>query len=301
MDYCRARTLGSRRLTQGLIMKRTLKTILEDKLTPQELELLYQSYDIVGDIAVIRVSEALKPRIQIIAEAILQSQKHVKTVLHQVSPVAGEYRLRELEWVAGEKKTETVYKEFGCLFKVDLEKCYFSPRLSSERMRIARLVQPGEIIVNMFAGVGSYSIIIAKHSRPEKVYSIDINPTAVQFLKENVRLNRVERQVLPILGDAKETITTKLQHLADRVIMPLPERAYEYLDIAVLTLKPSGGLIHYYDFEHCAKNENVLEKTENKVSERLRTFGVNFEIRSGHIVRTTGPFWYQVALDIKTS
>jgi len=282
-------------------MKRSLKTLLEGKLEPRELRLLCKSYDIVGDIAVMRVSEALVHRVQTIAEAILRTQKHVKTVLRQVSPVAGDFRLRELEWVAGEKKTETVYNEFGCLFRVDLEKCYFSPRLSYERMRIAKLVQPNEVVVNMFAGVGSYSIIIAKHSRPEKIYSIDINPIAIQFLKENARLNRVERQVLPILGDAKETIEGRLRRIADRVIMPLPEKAHEYLNSAVLALKLNGGFIHYYDFEHSAKGENAFEETRKKVSEKLGTLGVNFEILSSRLVRTTGPNWHQVALDIKTS
>jgi tRNA (guanine37-N1)-methyltransferase len=206
-----------------------------------------------------------------------------------------------LEWVAGEKKTETVHKEFGCSFKVDLGKCYFSPRLSFERMRIAKLIQPNEVVVNMFAGVGCYSIIIAKHSCLEKIYSIDINPTAIQFLKENARLNRVEMRVLPILGDAKETIETRLQRIADRVIMPLPEKAYEYVETALQALKPNGGVIHYYDFEHSAKDENAIEKTGKKISEKLKTLGINFDILSSRIVRTTGPNWYQIALDIKIS
>jgi len=270
-------------------------------MEPRELRLLSNSYDIVGDIAVIRVSEVLEPRVHTVAEVILQTQKHVKTVLHQVGPVAGDFRLRELEWVAGEKKTETVCKEFGCVFRVDLENCYFSPRLSYERVRIAKLVQPNEVIVNMFAGVGCYSIIIAKHSCPEKIYSIDLNPIAVQFLKENARLNRVETHVQPILGDAKKIIEERLRRIAERVIMPLPEKAFEYLDSAVLALKPKGGFIHYYDFEHSAKNESALEKTGKKVSKKLRTLGINFEIRASRVVRTTGPNWHQVALDIKAS
>lgn len=281
-------------------MKRSLRTLLKGKMEPHELKLLYKSYDIVGDIAVIRVPEALLPRALTIAEAILQTQKQVKTVLRQVSPVAGDFRLRELEWVSGDKKTETLYKEFGCLFRVDLEKCYFSPRLSYERMRIAKLIQPAEVIVNMFAGVGSYSIIIAKHSCAEKVYSIDINPIAIQFLKENARLNRVEKQVLPILGDAKEIIERRFRRVADRVIMPLPERAYEYLNSAVLALKPEEGFIHYYDFAHFTKDESTLEKTSEKVSEKLDTLGVRFEILSSRTVRATGPHWHQVAIDIKT-
>jgi len=282
-------------------MKKNLKSILKEKLQPQELNSFIKSYDIIGDIAVIRVPKNFKSRSQIMAEAIMQTHKHVKTVLRQASAVTGAFRLRQLEWVMGEKKTETVYKEFGCLLRVDLEKCYFSPRLSYERMRIAKLVQPDEVIVNMFAGVGSYSIIIAKHSCSEKIYSIDINPIAIQFLKENARLNRVERQVLPILGDAKETIEGRLRRVADRVIMPLPEKAYEYLNSAVLALKPKGGFIHYYDFEHSAKNESAFEKTSKKVSEKLGTLEINFEIRASRVVRTTGPNWHQVALDIKAS
>jgi len=143
-------------MTQGSLMKGSLRTHLKDKLEPNELRLLYTSYDIVGDIAIIQVPETLKLRTQAIAKALLQTQKHVKSVLRQISPVAGDFRLRGLEWIAGEKKTETVYKEFGCLFKVDLVRCYFSPRLSYERMRITKLIQPNEVIVNMFAGVGCY-------------------------------------------------------------------------------------------------------------------------------------------------
>ena len=282
-------------------MKGNLKTHLKDKLEPNELELLYTSYDIVGDIAVIRVPEALELRIQTIAEALLKTQKHVKSVLRQISPVAGNFRLRDLAWVAGEKKTKTVYKEFGCLFNIDLDRCYFSPRLSYERMRIAKLIQPNEVIVNMFAGVGCYSVIIAKHSRSEKIYSIDINPIAVQFLKENARLNRAERQVLPILGDAKETIEERLRRIADRVIMPLPEKAYEYIETALLAIKSRGGVIHYYGFEHSANGESTIEKTKKRVSEKLETLGVNFDLLKSRIVRTTGPNWHQIALDIQTS
>ena len=274
-----------------------LKAVLVDRLKPWELELMYKSYDIAGDIAIIRIPDTLKHRSKIVAEAIMQTQKRVKTVLRQASPVSGDLRLRRLEWVAGEKKTETTYKEYGCLFKVDLERCYFSPRLSYERMRISRQIRPDEVIVNMFSGVGCYSIIIAKHSTAKKIYSIDINPTAVRYMRENIKLNKVGERVVPIQGDARNAIEESLQNIADRVLMPLPKLAYEYLDYAVLALKPAGGWIHYYDFEHAAKGESPVEKVKAKVVERLRDFGVDFEELFGRIVRTTGPNWYQVASD----
>ncbi|MGD8543592.1 MAG: class I SAM-dependent methyltransferase family protein [Candidatus Bathyarchaeota archaeon] len=280
-------------------MRGSLKKVLTNKLKPEELSLLYKSYDVVGDIAVIRVLEPLEPRSRIIAETIMQTHKRVKTVLRQVSPILGDLRLRKLEWVRGERKTETFHKEFGCVFKVDLEKCYFSPRLSHERMRIAKLVKPNEVIVNMFAGVGCYSIIIAKHSKAKEIFSIDINPVAVQRMQENIEINKVRERVFPVEGDAKRIVEEKLRNIANRVLMPLPEKAYEYLDSAVLALKPTGGWISYYEFEHARKDENPVEKTKRKVFEKLQNFNVNFEIPFGRVVRTTGPNWYQVVIDIE--
>jgi len=278
-----------------------LKSLLADKLRPDELELIYKSYDIVGDIAVIRVPEALQKQSEIIAEAVMQTHKRVKSVWCQVGPVSGDLRLRELEWIAGEKRSETVHREHGCAFKVDIRTCYFSPRLSYERIRIARQVQPGEVIVNMFAGVGCYSIIIAKHSEARKIFSIDINSAAVQYMRENVKLNRVMERVLPLEGDARRIVEERLRNVADRVLMPLPERAYEYLECAVLALKPTGGWIHYYDFEHAGKGEKPVEKVEVKVAGKLENLGVEFETALSRVVRATGPNWYQVVLDVKIS
>jgi len=280
-------------------MKGSLKALLAGRLETWELKLLHKSYDTVGDITVIRLPESLKQRSKIIAEVIMQTQKRIKTVLCQAGPVSGDFRLRELEWIAGERKTETVHKEYGCILKVDLGKCYFSPRLSYERNRIAHQVQPGEVIVNMFAGVGSYSIVIAKHSEAEKIYSIDVNPVAIHFMQENVKLNKVEGRVIPVQGDAKKVVEERLRNVADRVIMPLPERAYEYLNCALLALKPTGGRIHYYDFEHAKKCEAPIKKLKLKLSEKLQMLGVSFKVAFGRIVRTTGPNWYQVALDIE--
>ncbi len=279
-------------------MKRRLRKLLSEFLPPEDLANIYNSYDIVRDIAIIRLTETSKRYSQAIAEAIMNSHKNVRTVLAQTSPVYGDFRLRKLVHVAGENKTTTVHKESGCLFTVDVEKCYFSPRLFYERMRIAKLVENGEVVVNMFAGVGCFSIIIAKHSNPEKVYSIDVNPVAIHCMQENIRLNRVYGKVIPIFGDAKEVIEKRLCHVADRILMPLPEKALEYLPHALLALKDAGGWIHYYDFEHAKKNENPIEKVKRKVAGNLENLNVSFEMPTGRVIRTTGPNWHQIVLDI---
>jgi tRNA (guanine37-N1)-methyltransferase len=279
-------------------VKKRLKQLLSEILPRRELADIYNSYDIIGDIAIIRLTETSRKYSQIIAETIMAVHKNVRTVLAQTSPVHGDFRLRKLEHLAGENKTTTIHKESGCLFSVDLKRCYFSPRLFYERMRIAKLVKNGETIINMFAGAGCFSIVIAKHSNAEKIYSMDVNPTAVQFMKENVKLNRVYDKVIPIEGDAKDIIQSRLRSVADRVLMPLPEKAFEYLPYAVLALKNSGGWIHYYDFEHAGKTENAIEKVKVKVAEKLERMGMGFELSFGRIVRATGPNWYQIVLDV---
>jgi tRNA (guanine37-N1)-methyltransferase len=279
-------------------LKLNMKTVLADKLAPEELKQVYKAYDVVGDVAVIRVPEAQLRYSKIIAEAIMTIHREVKSVWRQSSSVSGDFRLRNLEHVLGKETTETCYREHGCVYKTDLRKAYFSPRLSYERMRIAGLIQEGETVVNMFAGVGCYSIAIAKHSAPRKVYSVDVNPSAFQYLSENIRLNRVETVVVALQGDAKKVIERGLQDVADRVLMPLPELALDYLDYALLALKPAGGWMHYYGFEHAKKNEDPVQKAEKGVVQKLGKLCDGFGVDCGRVVRTVGPRWYQVVLDV---
>ncbi|MEM2849806.1 MAG: class I SAM-dependent methyltransferase family protein, partial [Candidatus Bathyarchaeia archaeon] len=204
----------------------------------------FKTIEVVGDIAILKIPPELEPYRFKIGEEVLKRIPSIKTILRQVSPTSGSYRVRGFEWLAGEYKTATIHKEYGCIFKVDLSKVYFSPRLLFERLRIAQLTKQGEVVVNMFAGVGCFSIIIAKLKPVSKVYSIDINPTAYELMVENIRLNRVECIVEPILGDSKDVIESALEGSADRVLMPLPELAYGYLPSAISCLKDRRGWLH---------------------------------------------------------
>lgn len=283
------------------LKRKSLRVILSEILAAEDLASVYKSYDIIGDIAVIRLKkESWKHRLTI-ANAIMEIHKNVRTVLAQASSIRGDFRLRELEYISGEKRTVTVHKESGCLFRVDVRKSYFSPRLSHERIRIAKLVENRERVVNMFAGVGSFSIVIARNSNAEKVYSIDLNPAAVAYMQENIRINKVCSKVIPLLGDAKAVVKAELCHTVDRVVMPLPKRAFEYLPYSLLALKQTGGWIHYYDFEHARKNEDPIAKVAWKTSEKLESLGATFKIPFGRKVRSTGPNWYQIVLDINVT
>lgn len=282
-------------------MTKRFREKLSASLSSKEIAKVYTSFDIVGDIAIIKTPNDNDVNAQAVATQIMMVHKNVKTVFVQTSPIFGDFRVRQLKLLTGENKTDTKHRESGCVFAVDVGKCYFSPRLLGERSRVAGLVSPGETIINMFAGVGCFSVIIAKKVHQTKVYSIDINPVAVQYMKENIRVNRVYSKVVPLLGDSKEIIKAELQGKADRVLMPLPELALQYLPSAVITLKKEGGWIHYYDFEHAIGKKDPVEKTKIKVAKKLDSLGVGYVFAFSRVVRSTGPNWYQTVLDIHVS
>jgi tRNA (guanine37-N1)-methyltransferase len=280
-------------------LRKRLRDKFSEALPPETLSKIYSSFDVVGDIAIIKIPPSNISNAEKVAKQIMTVHRNIRTVLTPVTRITGDFRVRELRLLAGESKTKTIHKEAGCIFMVDVEKTYFSPRLSYEHQRIASFVKSSETVVNMFAGVGCFSIIIAKTVSPVKVYSIDVNPTAVECMEKNVKINKVQDSVFPILGDSKDIISAQLGGLADRVLMPLPEKALEYLPYALSALKPSGGMIHYYDFQHAPGKEDPITKTETIVTKKLDNLGVSYMFANSRVMRPTGPNWYQTVLDIK--
>lgn len=273
-------------------MPRLVKSILKGILTDQELEKVYSSIDIIGEIAIIKIPESLIDKRYIIGKAILENIKHVRSVYMQRSPVDGIYRIRELECIAGIDDPITIYKEHGCIFKVNVKTTYFSPRLSTERIRLTSKVNDGEVIINMFGGVGTFSIIIAKRKNC-KVYNIDINPEAYKYSIENVKLNKVEDKVIPILGDAREVIKKELVNKADRILMPLPEYAKEFIDYALMGLK-GEGIIHYFTHVHANNKRESILRCKEEVSRLFQ----NSKVLDIRVVRDVGPRFYQLVADL---
>ena len=154
-----------------------LKKALENVLSEKESNELISAFDQIGEIIIVRIPDSLLSKKKIIGKALLDDVKIVRSVFYQASAVSGDFRTRDLEILAGEDNTETEYKEFGCRFTVDVKNAFFSPRLSTERERIANLIQNDEIMTNMFAGIGMFSIMAAKKKKCT-VYSLDINPVA---------------------------------------------------------------------------------------------------------------------------
>ena len=275
-------------------MSRMLKKTLESVLSTKESDELISAFDQIGHIIIIRIPDSLISKKKLIGETLLEQVKSAKSIFYQSSSVDGEFRTRDLEILAGDDKTETEYKESGCRFFVDVRNVFFSPRLSSERTRIAEFVNNDEVIVNMFGGVGIFSIIAAKMKRCT-VFNIDINPLAANLCKKNIAINRLVGNVISIEGDASQVINSQLENKSDRTLMLLPEKSDEFLDSAILSTK-SGGIIHYYSHIHADKKSDAAKLSEQHY---MQITPVKSTILGSKIVRPVGPRFYQTVVDVK--
>ncbi|MGH1569210.1 MAG: class I SAM-dependent methyltransferase [Nitrosopumilus sp.] len=273
-----------------------LKKALENVLTEKESNELISAFDQIGEIIIVRIPDPLLSKKKIIGKTLLEEVKIVRSVFYQASAVEGDFRTRNLEILAGEDNTETEYKEFGCRFRVDVKNAFFSPRLSTERERIANLIQDGEIMTNMFAGIGMFSIMATKKKKCT-VYSLDINPIASKLCDTNIGLNKLAGEVISINGDASEIIKDQLMNKSDRTLMLLPERSDEFLKSAINTTK-DGGIIHYYSHIHADKKTDARKLSEEHY---LNVTPVKSEILDSKIVRAVGPRYYQTVVDVKIS
>jgi tRNA (guanine37-N1)-methyltransferase len=246
------------------------------------------AFDVIGDIAVINSQD---PNAEKIAKALINFRKSIKVVLGTSSPVSGEFRTRDFAVLAGENRTHTIHTEYGCRYKVDLARAYFSPRLGTERKRIADTVISGQSVVDMFAGVGPFSILIGKNVLKSRVVAVDRNPAAVQLLRENIRLNHLNN-VTTVEDDVRHA-AEELKHSADHVIMNLPHSAREFLDSGLIIAR-NGGLVHFYDITPKADLYKMSWALIQKAALRQ---GKNVECFKKRIVRSYAPYQYNVCIE----
>ncbi|MDD1721417.1 MAG: class I SAM-dependent methyltransferase family protein [Euryarchaeota archaeon] len=247
------------------------------------------NYEVIGDIAIIDRT----PDNEAVARELLETRKDVKVVLAAASGVQGQYRLKDLVFIAGEQRTTTVYREYGFSFTLDVSKVYFSPRLATERHRIASLADPSETIVDMFAGIGPFTIMLAK--KVNMVIAFEINPIAVEYLKKNIARNHVNNVVVYV-GDAK-SLAPKSRNVANRVIMNLPHAAFDFLSEALTVLNDGGGTIHYYDVRSEDEFTYAAERVREAVEQRGRTID-SLQLKK---VRSYAPHRYIIVLDIRVA
>jgi tRNA (guanine37-N1)-methyltransferase len=289
-------TLGTEDFEPRTSHPRTLEEALADRMPPSLLSKLPRSFDVVGDITILEPDSELATYETSIAEAIMQVHPNVRAVFAKSGEISGAERIRPLRHIAGENRTYTIHKEHGCSFKVDLSKVFFSPRLSTEHQRIVEMVDKGERVVDMFAGVGPFSILIAKRLDDVQVEAIDANPQAVELIQANVRANKVESKVHVHLGDARDIIQDQLSQSASRVIMNHPSASKDFIKDACKALQPSGGIIHYYTFT----GENWEADSRSEVERGVEASDyVTERVLGIRKVREVAPVKWQVAVDLR--
>jgi len=250
------------------------------------------SFDIVGDIILMKIPSELTEYRNMIGNALLKVHPHIRSV-YNIKPVSGELRTREVEIIAGEDRSITIHKEYGALFHIDIAKTFYSPRLAAERRRIVSLVRDEEVILDMFTGVAPFPVLIAKYANPKKIYAIDKNKEAISFARRNIAINGVEDVVELIQGDARDIRDILLDTKVDRVIMNLPFSAYKFIPYALKVIKPRAT-IHYYDI----LREDSLEKRKRELEDISFKYDFNLYFKDVRKIKTYAPREFYIGMDI---
>ncbi|MHA1199382.1 MAG: class I SAM-dependent methyltransferase [Candidatus Heimdallarchaeaceae archaeon] len=256
-------------------------------------------FEIVGSILIIR-EQTDELKLLDFSNEMLEKYPKIKTVVIQTSKVAGVERSREFQHFMGIKTFETVHKEYGNAFEVDISTTFFSPRLSYERQRIANLVKEGEIVLNFFSGVGPFSIAIATKCRKCIVHSIELNEEAYNSLVRNIEFNRCKNTVKAYLGDAFTIVPDLFLNKVDRILLPLPLEAERALPVAFNSLKDSKGIIHWQITEKIQEkekfNKNIEQKIENILKEnQIRS---SFHLETSRLIRWLAPRIAHIGIDL---
>lgn len=232
---------------------RTLKEALAGKMPEEAIELVPRAFDTVGAIAVIEIPKGLEKYEKTIGRALLSVAPNIVTVVKKVGGHTGTFRRQKMKILAGKRSKTTMHTENGIRLMVHVQDTYFSPRTSTERLRVAGLVKPGENVLVMFSGIGPFPLTIAKNGKSRRIIGIEINPAAHKLAVESLGLNKkISSGVELKCGDVRDVLSGSSENF-DRIIMPLPKGASGFLDLALLHSHP-GTVLHVYDF---SKEEEI--------------------------------------------
>ncbi len=268
--------------------KSLLKKKLEATLSEKELELLPRGYQMIGDIVILNLKEELKKREKEIALAVHELVPYAKTICVKTGGIKGEYRKPQIKKVWG-NGTETVHYEHGAKFKLDVVKVMWAKGNINERKRIASLVKKGEVIIDMFAGIGYFTILMAMKG-PKVVYAIEKNPEAHHYLVENIKINNLDN-VKALLGDSKE-LALKCEK-ADRIMMGYLPEPKDFLETAFKCLKEKGT-IHYEGIKSKEKAYELYETVKIKGNAQ----GYKCKLLNAQFVKSYGPKRWHIVVDV---
>jgi len=271
-----------------------MKIHLTEALPKSLHQFFPKKWEKVGDVVVVRFSDELSEFESVVGKILAKVLK-CRSVVREVSTISGDLRLPDAKVIFGDKNSETVHKENGIYFALDPCKVMFSSGNMDERIRMANIASEGEIVVDMFAGIGYFSIPLAVYSRPKKVFCCELNPVSADFLKKNCMLNGVEDCVEIRSGDCRDVCP---KDVADRVLMGFFGGTKEFLPTAFSALKKKGGMLHFHEvfFE-----EEVPEGVEQMLSSGASKYKRNLVVESLRVVKSTAPRMVHVVCDCEVS
>jgi len=276
---------------------RKLRKKLIARLSKEELDILPRGYQIIGKILLIRLKPGLIKHKKIIGNALI----HIFPYIHTVCLLKGIKKITrkpDVEIIAGCKEhepapsTQTLHKEHGCQFLLDISEVMWSEGNKHERIRLTKLVKNNETIVDMFAGIGYFSIFIAKYCNPKKVYAIDINPKALEYLRKNVWLNNVEDKIEILQGDCRK-FSKLLENTADRIIMGYLFDTEKFLPSA-LRIAKNNCIIHFHKTAKTVEIKKLKEKIMGIRNHKIK-------ILRTKKVKSYAPKIWHVVFDLKVT
>jgi tRNA wybutosine-synthesizing protein 2 len=252
-------------------------------MIPEELlQYLPKKWFILGHVLLFQLHPNLHSWKEIIGKLLLDlDHRPVRTAAMQTGTISGDFRIPQYEVVYGIPQTETIHKEAGCIFKLDPLKIMFSPGNTEERQRLPLFVQENDVVVDFFACVGQWSIPIGKVCR--KVHAIELNESAYSYLCENIRLNKLEKRIIPLQGDCREIAPEKV---ADHVILGYLFETHKYLQKAIKALKSEGGWIHYHE---TLPHHEFPRLSIKKIKTASKALGYEIKDQKTRLVKTYAP------------
>jgi tRNA wybutosine-synthesizing protein 2 len=288
-------------LIENMGFKDLLKDKLNEKVDKDKLELLPSGFQRIGDIIIVNLKPELNEFKGDIGKMIIEIFSKIRSVCNKKGGIKGQLREPQVELIAGNKNTETTHTESNCFYRFDVRKIMFAKGNVIERSRIAKQIKSEEIIVDMFAGIGYFTIPIAKLSNPKKIYSIELNPVSYKYLKENIKLNHILDKVEVINGDCKEEvlkIEKKYGRIADRVILGYLPPPKEFLPFAMKIIKRKG-ILHYEGFVSVGNEKEDIEKNLEDVRKAAEKEGFKVKLLLARKVKAYAPKRDHYVFDIQ--
>ena len=269
-----------------------IKKSLSDNIPLELINFLPEKWEKIGNILTIKLNEKLSSYREEIGKTYAEVL-HCKTVLNDFGGISGIYREPNVKLLHGSKDTETVHKENGICYKLDVRKIMFSSGNMDERIRMATISNKNETVVDLFAGIGYFTLPMAVYSKPKKIYSCEINPVSYDYLCKNIVLNHVTSIVEPLLGDNRNIAP---KNVAQRVIMGFFEEIEKFLPTAFDCLKNSTGIIH---FHYICSNDLFPEKPLKIVEKTADKYKRNVELLTSRVIKSYAPGVSHIVLDIQ--